>query len=84
MAKRILDMLHWHPEMDIEKCQVTYLHRGTENNLKTIPATDIEGLKGGFMIMFDGSMVPYHRVIKIDCENRLIWKKGPKKGGSDD
>ena len=84
MAKRILDMLQWHPEMDIEKCQVTYLHRGTENNLKTIPATDIEGLEGGFMIMFDGSMVPYHRVIKIECENRLIWKKGPKKGGSDD
>ncbi len=84
MAKRILDMLQWHPEMDIEKCQVTYLHRGTENNLKTIPATDIEGLEGGFMIMFDGSMVPYHRVVKIECENRLIWKKGPKKGGSDD
>ena len=84
MAKRILDMLQWHPEMDIEKCQVTYLHRGTENNLETIPATDIEGLEGGFMIMFDGSMVPYHRVIKIECENRLIWKKGPKKGGSDD
>ncbi|CDG65826.1 MAG: uncharacterized protein PWQ15_857 [Methanobacterium sp.] len=84
MAKRILDMLKWHPEMNIEKCQVTYLHRGTRDNLKTIPATDIERLEGGFMIMFDGSMVPYHRIVKIECENQLIWKKSPIMGGSND
>jgi len=84
MAKRILDMLRWHPEMNIENCRVTYLHRGSVGNLKTIPATDIQTLEGGFMIMVDGAMVPYHRIVKIECDNRLIWKKSPKKGGSDD
>jgi uncharacterized protein (UPF0248 family) len=81
LARRILDMLKWHPKMNLEECQVTYLHRGHGSNLKTIPATDIQRLEGGFMIMFDGSMVPYHRVIKIECDNNIIWKKSSKKRG---
>ena len=84
MAKRILDMLRWHPEMNFEDCKVTYLHRGRAGNLKTIPATNIQTLEGGFMIMFDGSMVPYHRIVKIECDNKLIWKKSPKIGGFHD
>lgn len=84
MAKRILDMLKWHPEMNFEDCKVTYLHRGSAGNLKTIPATNIQTLEGGFMIMFDGSMVPYHRIIKIESDKRVIWKKNPKKGDFND
>jgi uncharacterized protein len=84
MAKRILDMLRWHPEMNMENCRVTYLHRGSAGNLKTIPAKDIQTLEGGFMIMVDGAMIPYHRIVKIECDNRLIWKKNPKKVDLDD
>jgi len=84
MAKTILDMLKWHPEMNMETCKVTYLHRGRAGNLKTIPATSIQGLEGGFMIMDDGAMIPYHRIIRIECDNRLIWNKSHKKGGSHD
>ncbi|BDZ69746.1 DUF504 domain-containing protein [Methanobacterium petrolearium] len=84
MAKRILDLLTWHPEKDISKCQVTYSHRGPKGNLKTIPATDIQGLERGFMVMIDGSMIPYHRIIKIECDNMLIWKKILKKEVPDD
>lgn len=84
MTKRVLDMLIWHPEKDIGKCQVTYLHRGHRGNLKTIPASNIEGLKGGFMIMVDGSMVPYHRIVKIECEDKLIWAKNIKGGDFND
>jgi len=75
MAKRILDMLKWHPEINSKNCQVTYLHRGSPGNLKTVPFADIHDLEGGFMIMIDGAMVPYHRIVKIDCTNNLIWKK---------
>ena len=35
------------------------------------------------MIMIDGSMIPYHRIIKIECENKLVWEKNIKKGDSD-
>lgn len=84
MAKRVLDMLIWHPEKEIRDCQVTYLHRGIRGNLKTIPAAEIQGLKGGFMLIVDGSMVPYHRIVKIECEEKLIWEKNIKKGDLDD
>ena len=77
-------MLKWHPEMDSENCKITYSHRWLEGNLKTIPVTDIQDLKGGFMIMVDGAMVPCHRIVKIECDNKLVWKKSPKKGDSHD
>ena len=84
MAKRVLDMLIWHPQKDIGGCKVTYSHRGIRGNLKNIPAADIQGLKGGFMIMIDGSMIPYHRIVKIECEDNLVWEKNIKRGDLDD
>jgi hypothetical protein len=77
-------MLIWHPQKDIGGCKVTYSHRGIRGNLKTIPAADIQGLKGGFMIMIDGSMIPYHRIVKIECEDNLVWEKNIKRGDLDD
>ncbi len=84
MAKRILDMLKWHPEMDSGNCKVIYSHRSSKGNLKTIPLNDIQGLEGGFMIMVDGAMIPYHRIVKIECDNKVIWKKSTKTGDFND
>ena len=64
MVKRILDMLFCTLKRDIGKCQVTYSHQRLKGNLKTIPATDIQSLERGVMVMVDGSMIPYHRIIK--------------------
>jgi uncharacterized protein (UPF0248 family) len=84
MARNILNMILWHPEIEIQECQITYQHRGSLGNLKTIPAANIERLEGGFMIMFDGSQVPYHRIVKVECDEKIIWKKSRIKGDSDD
>lgn len=72
------------PKMEKEKCQVTYSHRGSLGNIKTIPFDFIERLEGGFIVMVDGGMVPYHRIIKIECEGNIIWKKGHRTGDLDD
>ncbi|MDN5373881.1 MAG: uncharacterized protein PWP32_646 [Methanothermobacter sp.] len=78
MAKNVLDLLMWHPKWDIERCRISYLHRGASRNLKTIRGSDIERLERGFMILRDGSSIPYHRVVKIVCDNSFIWKKQKK------
>ena len=60
MAKNILNMILWHPEMDVEKTRVTYVHRGARGNLKTISGSSIESLEGGFLILNEGTHIPYH------------------------
>ncbi len=75
MARKVLDLMIWHPKGDIRKCKIIYLHRGAHKNLKTIKGTDIKKLEKGFMILKKGTAIPYHRIVKIECGDRLIWKK---------
>jgi uncharacterized protein (UPF0248 family) len=76
MAKNILNLMLWHPEQDISQCQVTYLHRGAPENLRTIQGSQVEKLEKGFLILEEDVHIPYHRIIKIECHNKVIWKKG--------
>jgi uncharacterized protein (UPF0248 family) len=75
MAKTVLDMLIWHPKKNIEKCLITYKHRGAQGNIKTIPGNQIKSLKGGFIILIDQTQIPCHRIIRIKCNNEILWEK---------
>lgn len=75
MAKNILNMILWHPEMDVEKIRITYVHRGARGNLKTISGSSIESLEGGFLILNEGTHIPYHRIVKIESDKKVLWKK---------
>lgn len=48
MAKNILSMLLWHPEMESEKSKISYIHRGARGNIKIIEGSSIDRLEGGF------------------------------------
>ena len=75
MVKNVLDMILWHPEMEIEKCKITYVHRGASGNLKTIEGNCIIKLERGFLILKEGTQIPCHRIVKIKCNNEVIWNK---------
>ncbi|MBM4240997.1 MAG: DUF504 domain-containing protein [Euryarchaeota archaeon] len=75
MAKNILDMVIWHPEMEIGRCEITYLHRGSPGNLKSVDGYMIDRLERGFLILNDGTQIPFHRIVKIEYDEDIIWKK---------
>ncbi|AXV37408.1 MAG: DUF504 domain-containing protein [Methanobacteriaceae archaeon] len=75
MAKNILNMILWHPDMKIADCEVTYLHRGARGNLKTIQGSKIKKLERGFIVLDDENQIPLHRIIRIECSQKIIWKK---------
>lgn len=75
MAKNVLDMILWHPKMEIKNCKITYVHRGAPGNLKTISGNQINYLERGFLILNDYTQIPCHRIIKIECNNKLTWHK---------
>jgi uncharacterized protein (UPF0248 family) len=35
----------------------------------------IKSLEGGFMILEDETKIPCHRVIRIECDQDIIWEK---------
>jgi len=75
MAKNILDMILWHPEMDIRKCNITYIHRGAPGNLKKIACSRISSLERGFLILDDETQIPCHRIVKIEYDDQILWNK---------
>lgn len=75
MARKILNQLLWHPEMKLASCKITYIHRGSSQNLKTITGSQIKKIEKGFLILEEDVQIPYHRIIKIECPDILIWKK---------
>lgn len=75
MARNMLNMVLWHPEMEIERAKISYIHRGTRENIKTIPGSSIDRLEGGFLILKDGTQIPFHRIIKIEYDNKIVWMK---------
>jgi len=75
MAKSVLDMILWHPEMDIKLSKITYIHRGTKGNLKTIQGSQIDRLERGFLILDEETQIPYHRITKIKYKDKTIWNK---------
>ena len=77
MAKNILNMVFWHPEMEIDHTKVSYIHRGAPGNIKKISGTSIERIDNGFLVLNDEKQIPFHRIIKIEYEDKLIWKKNP-------
>ena len=75
MAKNVLDMILWHPDMDIKLSKITYIHRGAKGNLKTIEGQHITKLERGFLILDEETQIPYHRIIKIEYNGTIIWSK---------
>ncbi len=72
MAKNILNMILWHPEMRIDQAKITYIHRGALGNLKTIKGSSIDKLEDGFLILKDGTQIPFHRIIKIEYNDKTL------------
>ena len=75
MARNTINMILWHPEMQITETEITYIHRGAPGNLKTINGDSIDRLDRGFLILKEGIQIPLHRIVKITNKNKILWKK---------
>ncbi len=75
MARNIINMILWHPGMEINETKITYIHRGVPGNLKQINGNSIERIERGFLILKEGTQIPYHRIVKIENKNKILYKK---------
>ena len=62
-AKEVLNKIKW------------YLHRGAPNNTIVISGNDIVSLHHSFMELEGETMIPYHRLLKIFYDGKLVWER---------
>lgn len=75
MARTIINMILWHPDMEITETKITYIHRGAPENLKTINGDSFVRFERGFIILKEDTQIPFHRIVKITNNNKILWKK---------
>jgi len=77
MAKNVLNMVLWHPDMEVNRTIISYIHRGARGNIKTVPGSQIDRIENGFLILNDETQIPFHRIIKVEYDDKILWKKSP-------
>lgn len=81
-ARKVLNQIKWDPKYDIDEFQVTYIHRGTPTNTRTVHVTSLEVHPQVFTI--EETDIPYHRIIEIRnriTDEILFSRRPPKTSG---
>jgi uncharacterized protein (UPF0248 family) len=70
----ILNELKWREEYDLKKTLICYIHRGAQNNTKTINGEDIVKIEKSF-IQIKTAMIPFHRILKITYNDKILFER---------
>ncbi len=68
----ILNKLKWHEKYDFNKVIIWYINR--PDGVNCIRGEQIKKI-GKKFLETEGKYIPYHRIIKIEYEGEIIYKK---------
>ena len=74
----ILRRYRYDPAFDFGLVRVVYENRGAPNSRSTVPGSRITKLANTYFEIGSGAetvVIPYHRVLEIEYDGRVEWKK---------
>jgi len=74
MVRRILNEYKWREDRDFNLIEVHYIDRLNPRGYAILKGEDIEDMGSKFIFTKNG-MIPYHRVIRILYEGKIIYEK---------
>lgn len=74
----ILNELKWRHEKSLEEARVYYVHRGAPEDFRVMHGNEIEDLGRSF-IKTKEAHIPYHRVFKIEYEEKVLLEREAEK-----
>ncbi len=77
MVRKTLNEYKWRPDTDFSKIVVYYIDRLAPEGYAVLHGSDIVDMGDMFIFTREG-MIPYHRVIKIEYDGKVIWKRNRK------
>lgn len=72
--KTILNKIKWKENLNFEKTEIWYVHRGAPKDTKIISGGEIKDIGKSF-IKTDYGMIPLHRVFKIKYKNKIVFER---------
>lgn len=71
----LLNKLRWHNEYDFDKVIIFFVSRGMPDDTDFVIGEEIKNIGEKFIETKKG-YIPYHRIIKIEYEGKVIYSKG--------
>ncbi len=79
--QELLNEIKWKGGYDLSKCTIYYINRGSPNDIGIVGGGQIIDIDKGFLIL-EGDpyekYIPYHRIVKIEYEDVVIFEKPNK------
>jgi uncharacterized protein (UPF0248 family) len=74
----LLNKIFWDSREDPSRYEVKFIHRGADQNMKTVTASKIRRVARSYFILGGGdeeTLIPFHRIVEIfDVkEKRSVW-----------
>ena len=78
-ARKVLNQIIWDSRLKVEAHQLTYIHRGTPTNTKTILISLLKLHR--FVFSIEETEIPYHRIIEIKnyITGEILFHRVPPK-----
>ena len=70
----LINKVLWHPELKAEKLEILFLDR--PEGVSSIRGDEIQEV--GYKFVFAHVPIPYHRILEIRYDGRVVWRKGEK------
>ncbi|ADD08998.1 DUF504 domain-containing protein [Candidatus Aciduliprofundum boonei] len=74
MVRKILNEYKWRQDRDFNLIEVHYIDRLSPRGYAILKGEDIEDMGDRFIFTKNG-MIPYHRVIRILYDGKIIYEK---------
>jgi len=72
--KDVLNRLKWTDGESLDDATIWYVHRGAPGDIMAISGRRIRNLGQGFFEV-DESMIPYHRILRIEYQGEVVFDK---------
>jgi uncharacterized protein (UPF0248 family) len=80
--RKILNQIKWDSNKTLADYEITFLHRGAPEDLKTYPAEKIQEIESSYLLFIDEEtdediVIPFHRIRKIYNKKtkEIVWEK---------
>ena len=73
--RRALDALQWGEGRHLAELEFLVVDREAPGGQRRLSGKQLRGRDASYLIMADGTQLPFHRVVEVLLEGRTVWKK---------
>ncbi len=73
--KEIFSRMFHTPGEDPSRYRFWVVDRGSPSGLREVSGEEVERLEKGFLVLWEGTRIPLHRVVRVEKGDEVIWER---------